>query len=138
MATIFRHHTVFHCPFRPIIDFDPCKSDRFLFLQPLCSHTVDFKINLLKDYDSWFLTDCEQNSALCDRALASWILSRRVLLCINSIADLGWMGGEKTDGWDYLKGERYDKELLWQMSQGKEVVALRESPHGSVIVGVLR
>jgi hypothetical protein len=137
IATIFRHHNVFHCPFRPIIDFDPCKSDRFLFLQPLCSHTRDFKINLFKDYNSWFLTDCQKNIPDCERAPASWILLRRPLVCLKSIADLGWEGGEETDGWDDLKGERYDKELLWEYAGGKNVVALRESAHGTQIVGVL-
>jgi hypothetical protein len=137
IATIFRHHNVFHCPFRPIIDFDPCKSDRFLFLQPLCSHTLDFKINLLKDYNSWLLTDCHKNSLDCERAPASWILQRRPLECLKTVADLGWEGGEETDGWDDLKGERYDKELLREYAGGKQVVALREGANGTQIVGVL-
>lgn len=56
---------------------------------------------------------------------------------MDSIADLGWEGGEKTDQWDYLKGERYDGELLRQIAGGRESVALRESQEGVSIVGVL-
>lgn len=74
---------------------------------------------------------------MCERAPASWILSTRPLVCLDSMANLGWNGGEKTDAWDYLKGERYDSKLLRKIAGGKDVVAVRESVHGAHVVGAL-
>ena len=94
-------------------------------------------MNLLKEYDSWLLTDCDKSIPKCERAPASWILSTRPLICMDQIANLGWHGGEITTEWDYLKGERYDADLLRKITGGKEVIAVRESERGVNIVGFL-
>ena len=115
--------------------FDPCgSSQRFLFFQPICSHTLDFKINLLKEYDSWMLTDCDKSIPNCERAPAPWIKQTRPHNCLDN-ADLLWQSGELNSQWDYLTGRRFDIAALLKVTKHKSVMALRESVQGVANVG---
>ena len=136
-AKMYRHHSVFHCAPRPMHDFEPCLSERMLFVQALCSHTIESKIALLREYGLWLMTDCPSAGSTCERAPESWISHRprRSLECHDRVANLSWQSGKKVN-WDYMRGSLWDEESFSQLVHGEPMIGLVETANNTHVASI--
>ena len=137
LASVYRHHNVFHCLPRPMHDYSPCSTNRILFTQPLCSETGSTKYEALKEYGLWFLTDCTTTTNTCERIPAEFVTGRKRtdLYCSDRTATLTWQSGSPAR-WDHMRGSLWDNDAFSKLTHGEPMFALKETGLTAQIVGV--